>query len=327
MKQGVIMRNVLPLMLAGGACMLLGLGASSPVMAQNGGMRPVAALKILVEARELNARCGFVPEAKDELADYAAKAEVAAAEREGIEAVRKALDEGRKEAKAQACSAESKDFVLAALDAAREAMRQARALYGMPRDKGEQTAQEGASVPNREQHAASSDSARNRAEDAGAAASTEQQDQAATVMPHLRPGKAGDDLPALERKREKARRHGPEMLRPAKRDMAGNRKPAASKPEKRKVAAKAAAREEASARAGAVKALERRYVALAGTYYLDLRCKRLPYPVALSLYKRVKALHYRLLKEGGPQAILRAKAAAKARAAMRSCRTLKVAER
>ena len=326
MKQGVIMRNVLPLMLAGGACMLLGLGASFPVMAQNGGMRPVAALKILVEARELNARCGFVPEARDELADYAAKAEVAAAEREGIEAVRKALDEGRKEAKAQACSAESKDFVLAALDAAREAMRQARALYGMPRDKGEQTAQEGASVPNREQHAASAASKRNKAEDAAAAA-TEQRGQVAAVMPRLRPGRAGDDLPALERKRERAHRHGPKMLRPARRDMAGNRKPAASRLQKRTVAAKATARKESSARAGAVKALERRYVALAGTYYLDLRCKRLPYPVALSLYKRVKALHYRLLKEGGPQAILRAKAAAKARAAMRTCRTLKVAER
>ena len=78
---------------------------------------------------------------------------------------------------------------------------------------------------------------------------------------------------------------------------------------------------------GRVHRLARRYERLAGTYYLDLRCRRLPYTRARKLWQQVKALHYRLLDEGGPAVLLAAKRRAQAFAGRRSCSSLRLAGR
>ncbi len=325
MKRGVIMRNVLPLAVASGVSMLLVNAMNSSAMAREQEMRPVAALKILVEARELNARCDFAPEAKEELADYAAKAEVAAAAREGVEAVRKALDEGHKEAQAQECSPESKDFVLAALDAAREAMQQARAMHSQGSKDSDRTAHVNSNTGMRPQKAEIASGSHKQAKAEERPGKSEGRENVSPSM-HPQAKKSDQERAVAAARSSNEKKRGPKMLRPPRKPEAASKKSGA-RSERRMAATKTANHGKRAADTGVLRALERRYVVLAGTYYLDLRCKRLPYPVALSLYKKVKALHYRLLKKGGPQAILRAKAAAKARAAMRTCRTLKVAAR
>ena len=217
-------------------------------------MAPAEALKVLVEAREVNARCGFLPAATDELAGYAARAEIATAASQGVEAATGAVDAGRHAARQTDCGEDARAMVHEALAAAREAMRQAR------RQSPERMA----------------------------------------------PARRTADVVAATA---------------ARRANAGRRQGAA----RRRVMAGAGA----AGRGGGdgASSLARRYVELAGTYYLDLRCRRLPYPQARALWKKVRRLHYRLLRTGGANVLLAAKEKARARAARRSCGSLRLARR
>ncbi len=95
--------------------------------AGNGPMAPTEALSILAQARTLDARCGFLKGSRhDELASYAARAEIVTAERMGAKAAASAVDRGTKAGRKGACDANGRSLVNDALAAAREAMRQAR---------------------------------------------------------------------------------------------------------------------------------------------------------------------------------------------------------
>ena len=100
---------------------------SAPAQAGNDPMEPTEALSILVQARTLDARCGFLKgTAHDELAGYAARAEIVTAERMGTTAAENAVNRGMKAGHEAACNDDGKALVRDALAAAREAMRQAR---------------------------------------------------------------------------------------------------------------------------------------------------------------------------------------------------------
>ena len=100
---------------------------SEPAQAGRNPMAPTEALSILVQARTMDSRCGFLKaSAHDELADYAARAEIVTAERMGAKAAETAVNRGTKAGRSAACDSDGKGFVQDALTAAREAMRQAR---------------------------------------------------------------------------------------------------------------------------------------------------------------------------------------------------------
>ena len=100
---------------------------SVPAQAGRGPMAPTEALSILAQARTLDARCGFLKgNAHEELAGYAARAEIVTAERMGAKAAESAVNRGTEAGRRAACDREGRGFVQDALAAAREAMRQAR---------------------------------------------------------------------------------------------------------------------------------------------------------------------------------------------------------
>lgn len=243
-------------------------------------LRPAEALEVLVMARELNRRCGFLPAAGDELGRYAARAEIATAAMDGAEVARLALRRAKAEAGEMACDEDGRAFVSAALDAAREAARRA----GVELARGEQPRKK--ARPSRMRPGQDSSPHQVAADTAGQAA---------------------------VRSRPIARR---EIRRSAA--AAGARKPA-----RRQLPRQAAGRTTGNGERGLVW----RYVRLAGTYYLDLRCRRLPYARAKSLWLKVRRLHYRVLKTAGPAALLAAKRRAQAMAARRSCGSLRLAGR
>ncbi len=265
-------------LLMAGAVQGLGQAVASPVIdgAQQGRvviMRPTEALEVLAMARELNRRCGFLPEASDELGGYAARAEIAAAAQEGAEAARTALEVAKEEAAGMACDGDARDLVTAALEAAREAARQAGIAVGR-----------GAPA------AAPASQPRQRVADRSESRKVRQaKDRSRKV------GKVG------ERRTKRA----------SGKDRTGRTGHAVHK----------------AAASAKVHRLAQRYERLAGTYYLDLRCRKLPYAHARRLWQQVKTLHYRLLKEGGASVLLTAKRRAQAMASRRACESLRLAGR
>ncbi len=114
---------VMPLLAAGVMSITIGVHGARAAAP----MTPAQALRILAQARAMDAKCKFLGESGHmELSDYVAKAEVATAARQGVEAADGAMKSGERAGKASSCDPESGDLVTAALQAAREAMRQAR---------------------------------------------------------------------------------------------------------------------------------------------------------------------------------------------------------
>ena len=86
---------------------------------------PTKALRLLTEARVAAQKCGYLsPAQRQELTDYAARAELTAVRRAGAAAARLALKQGRQRG-AAGCSEEKRDLVLAVYQGAREAARKA----------------------------------------------------------------------------------------------------------------------------------------------------------------------------------------------------------
>ncbi len=99
---------------------------SVPAQAAGNPMTPTEALSILAQARTLDARCGFLKgSAHEELAGYAARAEIVTAERLGARAAESAVNRGTEAGRKAACNSEGKALVRDALAAAREAVRHA----------------------------------------------------------------------------------------------------------------------------------------------------------------------------------------------------------
>jgi len=118
-----ILRFPLILPLAAAGVLLAGAGAGTAQA-----MTPAEALRILAQARAVDGKCHYLAApVHAELSGYVAKAEIVTASRQGAQAAKTAVGTGQKAGLASACGADSKDLVLAALDAARQAMRQARA--------------------------------------------------------------------------------------------------------------------------------------------------------------------------------------------------------
>ena len=116
---------VMPLLAAGVMSITIGIQGARAAAP----MTPAQALRILAQARAMDAKCKFLGDSGHmELSDYVAKAEVATAARQGVEAADDALKSGARAGKASSCDPESGDLVTAALQAAREAMRQARTV-------------------------------------------------------------------------------------------------------------------------------------------------------------------------------------------------------
>ncbi len=247
-------------------------------------MRPTEALEVLAMARELNRRCRFFPDVADELSGYAARAEIATAAQEGAEAARTALDMAREEAAGMACDEDARDLVSAALEAAREAARQA-GIAAVP--------------PAPSLASASRPEPRRRVEH--------------------RDNDRGDGM-AHRTSRVHRPADEPHKVPQTRRSMDGGRGMKTRLARTERDARKAVDR-------GKVRQLARRYERLAGTYYLDLRCRRLPYARARQLWQQVRALHYRLLDEGGPSVLLAAKQRARTLAKRRSCASLRLAGR
>ncbi len=107
---------------------------SVPAQAGRGPMAPTEALSILAQARTLDARCGFLKgSVHDELAGYAARAEIVTAERMGAKAAERAVNRGTEAGRKAACDSSGRTLVQDALAAAREAVRQARRTAPPPR--------------------------------------------------------------------------------------------------------------------------------------------------------------------------------------------------
>jgi len=99
----------------------------SPLKAAAQNIGPTGAVKLLAQSRTADARCHHL-NAKEhsELNDYVAKAEIAAATMSTAARAQSARRTGNKLGQTMACGQNSKDLVLATLDAARRAMASAR---------------------------------------------------------------------------------------------------------------------------------------------------------------------------------------------------------
>ncbi|GEM_PF-6992393 len=85
---------------------------------------PAQALRLLTEARVAAEKCNWLDAAaRRELTDYAARAELAAVKREGPEAVKRAVRQGRAKGNAGGCTQQQRELVTAVLQGAREAAR------------------------------------------------------------------------------------------------------------------------------------------------------------------------------------------------------------
>ncbi len=116
-----------PLIAAG----LLVFAAGSPSTAQArpapAPMRASEALHVLAQAAAISAKCHYLDKSQqEELAGYAAKAEVATAAREGVEIAGLAMEKGAEAGRKSACDERNRELVQAVLEAARDAMHQAR---------------------------------------------------------------------------------------------------------------------------------------------------------------------------------------------------------
>lgn len=106
------------------ACLPLVASPLKPVMAQ-AVLGPGDAAAHLARAHGAAGKCGLMSEAlRNELSDYVNMAEVAAAATVGPDEIIKLMNEGREAGRAMACDAQTADFVVSSLDAAREALAQ-----------------------------------------------------------------------------------------------------------------------------------------------------------------------------------------------------------
>jgi len=250
-------------------------------------MTPAGALRVLAQARAVNGKCHYLSApVSSELSGYVAKAEVVTASRQGADVASEAIAHGAKAGKASACGADSKDLVMAALTAAREAMRQARKASPAPR----------------------------RA-------------RPARLIRHDRPRHAATARIMPSRHRS----HSPtvRIMPSGHKDVSATVRLAstASSAPRTSVrilkATRVAARHTGKLRAtsamsGGRDALKR-YESKARAYYVELKCRRLPYRKTLVMWKQVKRMHYALLRARGGEAVGRAKSRAKAQAASASC--------
>ena len=88
---------------------------------------PARAVQLLAQARAMAAKCGWLDaRARNELAAFARQARKAATRREGERTARRAAKKGRALGAKAACNAENREMVMAVLEGARAAMREAK---------------------------------------------------------------------------------------------------------------------------------------------------------------------------------------------------------
>lgn len=86
-------------------------------------LSPAEAVQLLAMSKAADSRCHYLAiDDHEELAGYVARGEIAAAERQGVEAARTAVDTGRRKGESALCGPDSRSAVEATLMAAREAM-------------------------------------------------------------------------------------------------------------------------------------------------------------------------------------------------------------
>jgi hypothetical protein len=96
-------------------------------------MGPEAAMRQLAQARSADQKCGHLASAEhDELAGYAAKAEIAVAQNAGVSAALEAVSGGKLAGELMTCGAESQELVRASLAASRAAMAYVAAAEQAP---------------------------------------------------------------------------------------------------------------------------------------------------------------------------------------------------
>jgi hypothetical protein len=98
--------------------------ASKPAIAETVGLE--RALELLAKSVVVDGKCNVLTASeRDELSNYVAKAEVAAAEKTTVAVTRSALSTGQSQGRAETCGEEASQEVKATLTAAREAIRAA----------------------------------------------------------------------------------------------------------------------------------------------------------------------------------------------------------
>ena len=98
--------------------------ASKPALAETVGLE--RALELLAKSVVVDGKCNVLTVSeRDELSNYVAKAEVAAAEKTTVAVTRSALSAGQSQGRAETCGAEASQEVKATLTAAREAINAA----------------------------------------------------------------------------------------------------------------------------------------------------------------------------------------------------------
>ena len=98
--------------------------ASKPALAETVGFE--RALELLAKSVVVDNKCNVLTVSeRDELSNYVAKAEVAAAERTTVDVTRSALSAGQGQGRAETCGDEASQEVKATLIAAREAINSA----------------------------------------------------------------------------------------------------------------------------------------------------------------------------------------------------------
>ncbi len=276
----------LPLMLPAALAGAIATHALS-VPAQAGGrpMAPAEALSVLAQARTLDARCGFLNgPAHEELAGYAARAEIVTAERMGAKAAESAVDRGSRAGRAAACDGEGRALVRDALAAAREAMRQARGSASTRRSASRRPAGRSGVIR-------------------GTTASTAPERKVV-----LRPARNAvrERSVALARGKRSANFHAVVTI-------SGDH--AAPRP----VAIISGRGDGGTRRTARIRNSEERYVAMTAEYYRRLRCGTTDRKALLRMYEKVRRAHYELLRSAGPKVTARAKARARTLGARGRC--------
>ena len=106
------------------ACLPLLAAPLKPALAE-AVLGPGEAAAYLARAHGAAGKCGLMSEAlRNELSDYVNMAEVAAAATVGPDEIIRLMNEGREAGRAMACDAQTGDFVVSSLDAARDALAQ-----------------------------------------------------------------------------------------------------------------------------------------------------------------------------------------------------------
>jgi hypothetical protein len=113
---------------------LMALAPGMPFASAREALKPTDAVKLLARSVEADAKCRHLDaDEHQKLADFVARAEVAAARLSGVAATQAARQAGTREGAAMACDGASRDLVTATLEAARLADRQARGLSPAPK--------------------------------------------------------------------------------------------------------------------------------------------------------------------------------------------------